>query len=172
MLRDKNENDCTRASVQMTQRVDFLLYKSPSLRSTPCAKSDSSTYQPKRLYHKGIQQAYLFGGRRYGRTEFVPGGSDEKITCGNRRPLALHQVHQLRHCRRHLSYRRQPDEGYYFFGTRFASLKFVPSSSSNDTVVDGPWVITQKLTSLSQASHYRRSHPVPEVSGEAYIFEA
>ncbi|KAL3435150.1 Hemopexin [Aspergillus tetrazonus] len=63
------------------------------------------------------------------------------------------------------------DEGYYFFGARFARIKLVPSSD-DDTVVDGPWVITQKLASLNKAGFdtIDAALPVPGVSGEAYIF--
>ncbi|KAL5047073.1 hypothetical protein BDW71DRAFT_206891 [Aspergillus fruticulosus] len=113
------------------------------------------------FYHKGIQQAYFFGGRRYARIEFVPGGSDEKITFG---PAAIADYWPSL---KSIGF----DEGYYFFGARFARIKLVPSSS-NDTVVNGPWVITQKLTSLGQAGFDTIDAvlPVPGVSGEAYIF--
>ncbi|KAL4905381.1 hypothetical protein BDW74DRAFT_15916 [Aspergillus multicolor] len=126
------------------------------------------------FFHKGIQQAYFFGGRRYARIEFVPGGSDEKITYGpatisdhwpSLKSIGFGTVEAV------LPVEGTQDEGYYFFGSRFARIKLVPNSQ-DDKVLDGPWVITEKLTSLGQAGFdtIDAALPVPGKSGEAYIF--
>ncbi|KAL4815848.1 Hemopexin [Aspergillus spinulosporus] len=126
------------------------------------------------FYHKGIQQAYFFGGRRYARIEFTPGSSGEKITFGpaaiadrwpSLRSIGFGTIDAI------LPIDGSQDEGYYFFGARFARIKLVPSSD-DDTVVDGPWVITQKLGSLSKAGFdtIDTALPVPGAPGEAYIF--
>ncbi|KAL4761509.1 uncharacterized protein BDW70DRAFT_159767 [Aspergillus foveolatus] len=55
---------------------------------------------------------------------------------------------------------------------RFARIKLVPSSE-DDTVVDGPWVITQKLASLSKAGSTPSTQPFlsPEFLAKRTSFE-
>jgi hypothetical protein len=106
------------------------------------------------FYHKGIKQAYFFGGRgRYARIDFVPGSAGGKITFGlaaiadhwpSLKSIGFGTVDAI------LPIDGSQDEGYYFSGAHFARIKLVPSSD-DDTFVDGPWVITQKLASLNKA---------------------
>ncbi|RDW69051.1 uncharacterized protein DSM5745_08811 [Aspergillus mulundensis] len=126
------------------------------------------------FHHPGVHQTYFFGGRRYARIEFQPGGSEEKITYGPATIAdhwpSLHSI-DFGTVDAILPVENTKDEGYYFFGSRFARIKLVPSSN-DDKVLDGPWVITQKLGSLREAGFDTVDAvlPVPGKSGEAYIF--
>ncbi|PYH44037.1 Hemopexin [Aspergillus saccharolyticus JOP 1030-1] len=125
-------------------------------------------------YHPAFKQTYFFGGRRYARIKFTPGKNDDEITWGpskidERWPsltsLGFGTVDAV------LPVEGSPDETYVFHGSRFARIKVVPESN-NDTVVDGPWVITDKLKSLAAAGYdtIDAALPVPGKPGEVYIF--
>ncbi|KAL2869886.1 Hemopexin [Aspergillus lucknowensis] len=125
-------------------------------------------------YHAGYGQTYFFSGRRYARVKFRPNHDDDEVTFGPAKitsywpslvSIGFGTVDTI------LPVEGSPDEGYYFFGARFARIRLVPETN-NDTVTDGPWVITQKLTSLATAGFdtVDAAMPVPGKSGEAYIF--
>jgi hypothetical protein len=125
-------------------------------------------------YHPGGKQTYAFGGRRYARIDFVPSGSDEKITFGpatisqywpSLKSIGFGSVEAV------LPVQGSEEESYFFFGGRVARVKVIPSTSS-DTVVEGPSVITNKWKSLGQAGFdtIDAALPVPGKSGEVYFF--
>jgi hypothetical protein len=124
--------------------------------------------------HPGAKQTYAFGGRRYARIDFVPSGSDEKITFGpatisqhwpSLKSIGFGSVEAV------LPVEGSQDESYFFFGGRVARVKVIPSTS-NDSVVEGPTAITNKWKSLGQAGFdiIDAALPVPKKSGEVYFF--
>ncbi|KAL4860642.1 hypothetical protein BDV12DRAFT_209000 [Aspergillus spectabilis] len=59
----------------------------------------------------------------------------------------------------------------FFFGGRVAHIR-LDTEAHRDTLVDGPWAITDKFTRLAEAGFdtIDAAMPVPGYEGEAYIF--
>lgn len=125
-------------------------------------------------YHPGFKQTYFFGGRRYARVQFTPAKNDDVITWGpdkidERWPslvsIGFGTVDAV------LPVEGSTDETYVFHGSRCAIIKVVPETNE-DTVVGGPWVITEKFKSLDAARFdtIDAAMPVPAKTGEVYFF--
>ncbi|KAL4785956.1 Hemopexin [Aspergillus varians] len=125
-------------------------------------------------FYPPIQQAYFFSGLRYARIKFTPGTGQEEITFG---PALISQhwpslasigfgtVDAV------LPIDGTHDDAYFFFGGRFAHIRLDPHTHA-DTVVGGPWVITEKLSSLRKAGFdtVDSAIGVPDYPGQAYFF--
>ncbi|KAJ5766245.1 Hemopexin [Penicillium nucicola] len=125
-------------------------------------------------YHPNYKQTYFFGGRRYARIKFTPSTNNDEISFGPAKideywpslvSIGFGTVDAT------LPVEGSPDETYVFHGSRFARIKVVPETNK-DTVVDGPWVITEKFKSLDSAGFdtIDTAMPVPNKPGEVYFF--
>jgi hypothetical protein len=119
-------------------------------------------------------EAYFFHGTKYVKVKFTPGTGDDEVVYGPAeiakewKTLAKAGFHTVDAA---LPAPGLPNEVYFFSGTRYVRVKFVPSSPE-ESIVFGPVNIADYFKSIDKAGFKTvdACFPVPGHEGEAYVF--
>ncbi|KAK3299778.1 Hemopexin-like domain-containing protein [Chaetomium fimeti] len=119
-------------------------------------------------------QAYFFHGATYAKIKFTPSTNDDEVIFG---PTDIAKEWKtlvqagFSTVDAALPVPGKPDEVYFFSGTRYVRIKFVPSSPE-ESIVFGPANIADHWKSLIKAGFQTvdAAFPVPGHEGEAYFF--